>query len=112
MLSRTLASNNLGPTVIDEGIKLASMITAGNDKSMLVVLEPQHHGSMDKHTIVKHRRVLEDKIIACLVCACCPTCVPITVVCGLLFVVRFCARVCAPMPKDHGLLGIQHQFSG
>lgn len=54
-------------TVIDDGIKLASLVTAGNDKTLLVVLEPQHHGSMDKHTIVKHRRLLEDKIIAYLV---------------------------------------------
>lgn len=78
-LATIFASNSLGPTIIDEAIKLASMITAGNDKSILIVLEPQHHGSMDKHTIVKHRRLLEDKIIARLVCVSWSTCVDLHV---------------------------------
>lgn len=48
--------------MIDEAIKMASVVTAGNDKSILLVLEPQHHGSMDKFAVVKHRRLLEDKV--------------------------------------------------
>ena len=58
---------HLGPSSIDETITLASSVTAGNDRSILLVLEPQHHGSMEKTSIVKHRRLLEDKIMACLV---------------------------------------------
>ena len=45
---------------------MASVVTSGSDKTMLLVLEPQHHGSMDKHSILKHRRLLEDKIISFL----------------------------------------------
>ena len=41
---------------------MASVVTAGNDKSIFFVLEPQHHGSMDKFAVVKHRRLLEDKV--------------------------------------------------
>ena len=61
-----LVFHRAGVMGIDEGIELASLVTGGNDRSMLLALEPQYHSSTEKHSVVKHRRLLEDKVIASL----------------------------------------------
>ena len=52
-----------GVLSLDEAIQMANVVTGGNDKALLLTLEPQYHSSTEKHAVVKHRRLLEDKII-------------------------------------------------
>ena len=49
--------------MIDEAVNLAQGITTGNSNSVSFWLLPQWHSSTAKGSVLKHRRLLEDKIV-------------------------------------------------
>lgn len=51
-----------GPMMLDEAISVAQTVSAGDAGAVLFTLLPIPHGSTDKDVVMKHRRVLEDKI--------------------------------------------------
>lgn len=48
--------------MLDEAISVAQTVSAGDAGAVLFTLLPIPHGSTDKDVVMKHRRVLEDKI--------------------------------------------------
>ena len=57
-----------GPLIIDEAVDLAKTIANGNPRSALLALLPITTSSVTHATIVKQRRILEDKLMLLLVC--------------------------------------------
>lgn len=49
---------------MDEATELAKALSSSFSQGMVFLLLPQHHGSIDAATVVSHRRILEDKIMA------------------------------------------------
>ena len=53
-----------GELIIDEAMDLFQAVTGGNSNSMAWIMQPMLHSSTDKLTVIKHRRLLEDKLHA------------------------------------------------
>ena len=51
---------------MDEAIELARTISSSCSQALIFTLSPQLHGSIDNTTVVTHRRLLEDKLMAFL----------------------------------------------
>jgi len=50
---------------VDESVTLAQSVGTGNPNTLSFWLLPQPHGNAGKEATLKHRRLLEDKIIKC-----------------------------------------------
>lgn len=66
---------------VDAAIQLAVSVSSGNGKTMLALLLPQYHSSTSKQSVIKNRRLVEDKILgrlslSCYIAATARTCVP------------------------------------
>lgn len=55
-----------GALSIDESASLAQSVCSGNSNSAVFFLLPQPHSSCNLSTVFKHRRLMEDKVIAIL----------------------------------------------
>ena len=55
-----------GVLSIDESINLIQSTCSGNGNTMAFAMLPQYHSSTHKGTVLKNRRLLEDKIVGCL----------------------------------------------
>ena len=51
---------------MDEAVNLAQGVASGNANTVSFWLLPQWHSSAAKQATLKHRRLLEDKVIGCL----------------------------------------------
>lgn len=51
---------------LDEAIEVAKTISNGDAAAVLFVLLPLAHGSTDKETVMKNKRILEDKVLSLL----------------------------------------------
>lgn len=51
---------------MDEAVELAKSVSASFSQAVVFVLMPQHHGSIDCTTVVSHRRLMEDRLMASL----------------------------------------------
>ena len=49
---------------MDEAVELGRQLSASYPQALLFALMPQQHGSVGQATIVGHRRLLEDKLMA------------------------------------------------
>lgn len=58
--------NCSGALAIDEAVNLAQSVASGNANTVSFWLLPQWHSSSAKAATLKHRRLLEDKVIGCL----------------------------------------------
>ncbi|CAK9107673.1 unnamed protein product, partial [Durusdinium trenchii] len=54
------------PLHLDEAIEVAKTISNGDAAAVLFVLLPLAHGSTDKETVMKNKRILEDKVLSVL----------------------------------------------
>ena len=48
--------------MVDEAIGLAHTVCSGNPNSLCFLMLPQHHTSTSKATVLKNRRLMEDKV--------------------------------------------------
>ena len=55
---------------MDESLSLAQAVCGGNSGTMCFALLPQPHSSATHTAILQHRRLVEDKPVAILVCLC------------------------------------------
>ena len=55
-----------GALSIDESITLGQAVCSGNANSSMFILLPQPHSSCSLVTILKHKRLVEDKMVATL----------------------------------------------
>ena len=55
---------------MDESLSLAQAVCGGNTGTMCFALLPQPHSSATHTAILQHRRLVEDKAVAILVCLC------------------------------------------
>lgn len=55
-----------GAMSVDEAVSLTQSVTSGNPQCLGFFLMPQWHSSTDKNTVMKNRRLLEDKVAGCL----------------------------------------------
>lgn len=53
-----------GALSIDESIALAQGVCSGNPGTALFALLPQPHSSCNFSTVLKHRRLVEDKVVS------------------------------------------------
>lgn len=53
-----------GALSIDESIALAQGVCSGNASSAIFSLLPQPHSSCNFSTVLKHRRLIEDKVVS------------------------------------------------
>ena len=60
-----LVDSTSGPLAVDESVTLAQSVGTGNPNTLSFWLLPQPHGSAGKEATLKHRRLLEDKVIKC-----------------------------------------------
>ena len=51
---------------MDEAVQLCNAVASGNFNTLCFFLLPQYHSSTHKTTIIKNRRLLEDKVVGCL----------------------------------------------
>ncbi|CAK9064636.1 unnamed protein product, partial [Durusdinium trenchii] len=56
--------SEMGPLLIDEAISLSQAISSGNANTMCFACLPQVHSSTSMATVMKNRRLLEDKLFA------------------------------------------------
>lgn len=49
---------------MDEAVELGKALSASFSQCLLFSLLPQQHGSIDAATVVGHRRLLEDRLMA------------------------------------------------
>ena len=56
----------LGHILVDEAVSLAKSLCSATPQAICFVLLPQFHASADREVIVKHRRQLEDLLLAFL----------------------------------------------
>ena len=52
--------------LIDEAVEVAKTVSNGDSNAILCALLPLQHASTDKETVMKNKRVLEDKIMGLL----------------------------------------------
>lgn len=57
-----------GPIAVDEAVECAKAVCHGNTHACLLVLLPVQHAAIDKQSVIKHRRSVEDLLIGTLVC--------------------------------------------
>ena len=57
-----------GQISIDEAIQLCASVSSGNTSSVAFFCMPQCHSSTKRDSVLKNRRLLEDKVGACPVC--------------------------------------------
>ena len=50
--------------MVDEAVDLGKQLSASFPQALLFVLIPQQRGSIDQATVVGHRRLLEDRLMA------------------------------------------------
>lgn len=50
---------------MDEAVSLCQAVSSGNPNTLAFFLLPQWHSSTSKTTVLKNRRLLEDKVVGC-----------------------------------------------
>lgn len=55
-----------GALSVDEAVSLASSVSSGNQRTLCWFMLPQWHSSTGKCTVLKNRRLLEDKVVGIL----------------------------------------------
>ena len=81
----TISQDFWGALAIDEAIQLCASVSTGNNRTLCWFQLPQWHSSTQKETVVKNRRLLEDKILASLESA------------QIRFIFWFCASAMSPI---------------
>ena len=56
-----------GGLLVDDAIDFAKTYSASNPNAALMVLLPVHYGTLESKSVIKNRRLLEDKLFAPLV---------------------------------------------
>ncbi|CAJ1423296.1 unnamed protein product [Effrenium voratum] len=57
---------SMGAMAVDEAVSLCQAVSSGNPNTLAFFLLPQWHSSTSKTTVLKNRRLLEDKVVGCL----------------------------------------------
>lgn len=52
--------------LIDDAIELARSLSSSFSQAVAFALLPQHHGSIETTTVISHRRLMEDRLMASL----------------------------------------------
>lgn len=55
-----------GALTIDEAVTLCQSVCSGNPSTLAWIMLPQYYTSSSKHSVLKNRRLLEDKLLGCL----------------------------------------------
>lgn len=55
-----------GPLAIDESIQLCQSVCSGNPRTLCWFMLPQWHSSTKKETVIRNRRMIEDKVYGSL----------------------------------------------
>ena len=51
---------------VDEAVQLAQSVASGNPRTLAWIMLPQYHSSTHKVTVLKNRRLMEDKVFSFL----------------------------------------------
>lgn len=57
----------LGAMSVDEAVQICQSVSSGNPRTLCWFMLPQWHSSTGKCTVLKNRRLLEDKVVAFLI---------------------------------------------
>ena len=68
-----LLPSSVGPALVDEAVSLAKSICSASADALFLCMLPVVHGSTNHHVVIKHRRHMEDLLLAtlCSVRQCC-----------------------------------------
>ncbi|CAK9114032.1 Uncharacterized protein SCF082_LOCUS52831 [Durusdinium trenchii] len=56
----------MGALTIDEAVTLCQSVCSGNPSTLAWIMLPQYYTSSSKHSVLKNRRLLEDKLLGCM----------------------------------------------